>query len=56
MHPCVIEELTRQREGELRRPAERYALLGPCKRRRLVKHRAGRAPAGIGLALARGVK
>ena len=56
MHPSVMEELARQREHELRRWAERY---GQLRFRRLrqgrpARRRAGRALAGIGLALARG--
>jgi hypothetical protein len=54
MHPYLMEELARQRERELRRPAQRYALLGPRRRRRPARHRPGRALVGIGLALARG--
>jgi hypothetical protein len=49
------EELTRQRERELRRRAGRYAQLRSSRRRpESARQRAGRALAGIGLALARG--
>ena len=56
MHPSVMEERARQREHELRRWAERY---GQLRSRRVrqdhpARRRAGRALAGIGLALARG--
>ena len=54
MHPYLVEELARQRERELRRPAQRYALLGPRRRRRPARRRPGRAFAGIGQSLARG--
>ena len=54
MHPYLMEELARQRERELRLPAQRYALPGPRRRRGPARHRPGRALAGIGLALARG--
>ena len=54
MHPYLMEELTRQRERELRRPTLRYALLRPRRRRRPARHRPGRALARPGLALARG--
>ena len=55
MHPYLREELVRQRERELRRAAEPYALLGSRRRRRRpARQRAGRALARIGLALARG--
>ncbi len=55
MHPYMREELARQRERELRRWAERYGLLRSGRRRpESVRQRAGRALAGIGLALARG--
>ena len=56
MHPSVMEELARQREHELRRWAERYGQLRSRRLRqdRPARRRAGRAFAGIGLALARG--
>jgi hypothetical protein len=54
MHPYLLEELARQRERELRKPAPRYAQPGPRRRRRPARHRPGRALTGIGLALARG--
>ncbi len=55
MHPYMREELARQRERELRRWAGRYGLLRSGRRRpESVRQRAGRALAGIGLALARG--
>jgi hypothetical protein len=54
MHPYLMEELARERERELRRRAERYALLGARRWRRPVRQRAGLALAGIGFALARG--
>ena len=53
MHPYLMEELARQGEREPRGPAQRYALLGPRRRRRPARHRPGRALAGIALALAR---
>ena len=54
MHPYLMEELARQRERELRGPAQRYALLEPRRRRRPARHRPGRALTGVGLALPRG--
>lgn len=56
MHPYVTEELARQRQHELRRWAERYGQLRSRRLRqgRPARRRAGRALAGIGLALARG--
>ena len=55
MHPYVMDELARQRQHELRGWAEGY---GQLRSRRLgqglARRRAGRALAGIGLALARG--
>ena len=55
MHPYMREELARERERELRRWAGRYGLLRSGRRRpESVRQRAGRALAGIGLALARG--
>jgi len=55
MHPYVLEELARQRERELRRWAERYGQLRSRRLRqgRPARRRAGRALAGLGLALAR---
>ena len=38
MHPYVMQELARQRERDLRKPAARYGLLGP---RRWPRRRAG---------------
>ena len=56
MHPCVMKELVRQRERELRRSAP---LHGSHVRRerawlRRMGRRAGRAIAQVGLATARG--
>ena len=54
--PVLMDELARQREHELRRWAERYGQLRSRRLRRdhPARRRAGRALAGIGLALARG--
>ena len=55
VHPYVMEVLARQRQHELRRWAERYGQLRSRLRQgRPARRRAGRALAGIGLALARG--
>ena len=56
VHPYVMEVLARQRRHELRRWAGRYGQLRSRRLRqgRPARRRAGRALAGIGLALARG--
>ena len=56
VHPYVMEVLARKRQNELRRWAERYGQLRSRRLRqgRPARRRAGRALAGIGLALARG--
>ena len=55
-HPSVMAERGRQRAHELRRRGERYGQLRSRRLRqgRPARRRAGRALAGIGLALARG--
>jgi len=51
----VGEQLARQRARELRRPAERYELLGFGRRRTELAWKRARGPlAAIGLALSRG--
>lgn len=52
MNPYISLQLARQRGHELRAEAERYRQHLP-RRRRSVRHRAGRALVTVGLALAR---
>ena len=53
MHPYMIELLARRRESELRKSAPRHGPRAPRRRRRSVRHRAGRALVALGLTLAR---
>jgi len=52
MHPSMIGLLARRRESELRKSAPRHGPRAP-RRRRSVRHRAGRALVAVGLTLAR---